>query len=132
MVRAKYGYICVCLCIICCPCVYARTGGGGLIGRWRHYGGSEKRGHVRPLSNGRHPRSTHPTSTLCLVIPLPRVTYCHPFRPIPNRLALSLRSSPFIPASSHHPMLPPPPPPPPPLCRHHQYCHYHAPNPYTR
>lgn len=81
--------------------------GGGLIGRWRHGGGSGKRGHVRPLSNGRHPPSPfYPPPTLSLVIPpchlpppIPAGTRANP---IPDRLASSHPLpflSPFIPAS---------------------------------
>lgn len=69
--------------------------GGGLIGRWRRGGGCGKRGHVRSLSNGRHPQSTRPplaspTSPLS-VNPLyhsPRVARC------PRRLVSPLSSPP--------------------------------------
>lgn len=71
--------------------------GGGLIGRWRHGGGCEKRGHVRSLSNGRHPQSARPPNLI------------HPFYTSP--LLLPYPSQPSIPLPpSKSTLLPPPSP----------------------
>lgn len=81
--------------------------GGGLIGRWRHGGGCEKRDHVRSLSNGRHPQSTTPFSPLSPPLsvtpyPPPRVTrlslsslppYHHAPNPYTRRTELWLRAT---------------------------------------
>lgn len=96
---------------VCVARARARESGGGLIGRWRHDGGSEKRGHVRPLSNG-HP-SPEPPYPPPSASSFPRVTYLPtatpslflpPFPssfppPSPGRLA---SSHPPFPASPPH------------------------------
>ena len=89
--------------------------GGGLIGRWRHDGGCEKRGHVRSLSNGRHPQSAHPPSLI------------HPF----------YTSLPYFSLIRHNPLYPTLPSSPPsclPVIPHRfaSPSYHHAPNSYTR
>lgn len=86
-------------------CALASTDrpGGGLIGHWRHDGGSGKRGHVRPLSNGNHPpiHPTHPQSRHSLVSPTATLSVPSPLPPpvlpsIPDRLASSHSSLPRL------------------------------------
>lgn len=79
--------------------------GGGLIGRWRHDGGYEKHGHVRSLSNGRHPQSArppnliHPFYTSPLLLPYPSQPSI-PFPPSKSTLLPPL--SPSFRFSYHH------------------------------
>lgn len=79
--------------------------GGGLIGRWRHDGGCEKHGHVRSLSNGRHPQSArppnliHPFYTSPLLLPYPSQPSI-PFPPSKSTLLPPL--SPSFRFSYHH------------------------------
>lgn len=92
--RVSAVYTCTCVARAC-------ESGGGLIGRWRHDGGSGKRGHVRPLSNGHpSPDPPYPPSASSF----PRVTYLPP--PPRSSFPLSLFFSATIPgrlASSHPP-----------------------------
>jgi len=91
----------ICMCSRRCALASANRPGGGLIGRWRHDGGSGKRGHVRPLSNGHHP-PIHPTHSQPRHSPVsPTATLSTPFLLHP-RLPRFISSSfsPFIPAPS--------------------------------
>lgn len=92
------------ICMRPCRCALASADrpGGGLIGRWRHDGGSGKRGHVRPLSNGHHPpiHPTHPQPRHSPVSPTATLSapYPPPSHPRPPRFI-----SPSRPRLSPHP-----------------------------
>jgi len=121
------------MCSRRCALASANRSGGGLIGRWRHDGGSGKRGHVRPLSNGHHP-PIHPTHSQPRHSPVsPTATLSTPFlfHPRPPRF-ISSSFFPFIPAPSiarthlHHTGTTTN------TIHYHYHYYHHAPNPYTR
>lgn len=126
----------VCVAARRCALANADRPGGGLIGRWRHYGGSGKRGHVRSLSNGRHPpiHPAHPQPRHSPVSPTATPSASPP-TPNSDRLA---SSHPLTPRLSPHPASRSHTHTHTPRCyyHHHRYYHYHyhhhAPNPYTR
>lgn len=122
--RVASAYLSCARVCVCVARARARESGGGLIGRWRHDGGSEKRGHVRSLSNGHptHPQPRHSPVSPTYLPPPPRSSSS-------PRFPLLFRHHP--PAASLHLILPSPFISAPPQRHYYHYHHHHAPNPYT-